>query len=259
MSNEIIYPQFMPYVYLGIKPDTDEFYWGSRWANATKHKRTPECNFIHFYRTSAPEITAIFDSFDWFIFEEFVEPDDAYDFEQLCIFEDWDNPLILNKVCHYGAKARFRPDTKSQKLAETTMAKINPETGTSIKQDAHKKSVNTKSIINPETGTSIYCVTGKKFGHTMAVINPETGTSIAQDSAKKAATTTSAINPKTGNTFAKDSNKLGVATMRLVNPETGFTYKEEQNMRTVLANRKVDPVTGLNRLEQRKLSRVLLV
>ena len=36
--------------------------------------------------------------------------DDAYDIEQLLIYENWNNPLLLNETCYYG-KRRFHRKT----------------------------------------------------------------------------------------------------------------------------------------------------
>ena len=100
-----------PYVYRLDNPITGEIYIGYRKANKLpSHLDLPE------YKTSAPEVRNIFEHFEWTIVAEFFDGDDAYDFEQLSIFEEWNNPLLLNMSCYHG-KGRFRnkghsPETK---------------------------------------------------------------------------------------------------------------------------------------------------
>ena len=94
-----IYPSttVRPYVYMGIDLITREFYIGYREAN-TK----PSHIDLFEYRTSSDPIKLRFDQMIWSILAEFEIGNDAYDFEQLSIFENWDNPLLLNQHCSYG-------------------------------------------------------------------------------------------------------------------------------------------------------------
>lgn len=99
-----IYPstQVRPYVYFGYNPTTGEFYIGYREAN-----NKPSHIDLFEYRTSSKTVEPMFDQMIWTILAEFDLGDDAYDFEQLSIYENWNNPLLLNDVCYYG-KARFK-------------------------------------------------------------------------------------------------------------------------------------------------------
>lgn len=92
----------LPYVYRLDNPITGEFYIGYRRANTL-----PSHLDIPTYKTSAPKITNTFEIFEWKILAEFYDGDDAYDHEQLIIYKNWDNPLLLNESCYYG-KERFR-------------------------------------------------------------------------------------------------------------------------------------------------------
>ena len=100
-----IYPstQVRPYVYFGIHKVTKEIYLGYREAN-TKSSHID----IFEYRTSSKVVNPFFDEYDWYILAEFFNGNDAYDFEQQLIFENWNNPLLLNVNCRYGSKSRFK-------------------------------------------------------------------------------------------------------------------------------------------------------
>lgn len=75
------------------------------------------------YRTSSKIVNTNFDDYNWVIFAEFTTGEDAYDFEQELIYENWGNPLLLNESCHYG-KARFRSDNKGIKKSESHKEKL---------------------------------------------------------------------------------------------------------------------------------------
>lgn len=95
-----------PYVYR-IDHPSGEFYIGSRSAN----KVPAEADFGLVYKTSTKKLSHPFEEYNITIVAEFYLPTgakDAYDFEQLTIFENWNNPLLVNERCHYGSKARFR-------------------------------------------------------------------------------------------------------------------------------------------------------
>jgi len=91
-----IYPfpstKVRPYVYFGYNPVTGEFYIGYREAN-TK----PSHLDLFEYRTSSKIVQPFFDQMIWTILAEFENGDDAFDFEQRLIGENWNNSLLLNK------------------------------------------------------------------------------------------------------------------------------------------------------------------
>ena len=121
-----IYPstKVRPYVYFGYNPITGEFYIGYREAN-TK----PSHIDLFEYRTSSKAVEPIFDQMVWTILAEFDLGNDAYDFEQLSIYENWDNPLLLNETCFYEKK-RFKRKkggsswSKGKTFSEDHCAKI---------------------------------------------------------------------------------------------------------------------------------------
>jgi len=92
-----------PYVYQITHPVTGEFYVGYRYAN----KVAASEDFGHIYKTSSKNLSHPFGEYTHAILAEFftnTASDDAYDFEQLTIFENWNDPLLLNQMCHYGKK-----------------------------------------------------------------------------------------------------------------------------------------------------------
>lgn len=98
----------VPYVYYGIHKETKQFYIGYK-----KNNKEPSSeNLGNQYKTSSKKVKPIFDEFDWHIVAEFINPDriqaakDAYAAEQLMIYENWGNPLLLNKSC-YHSKEQF--------------------------------------------------------------------------------------------------------------------------------------------------------
>lgn len=120
----------LPYVYICKHKETGQFYIGSRSRNVSlgreSHLDMP------LYKTSSTLVKPNFDKFEWTILAEFFDAHDAYDFEQFLINECWHDPLILNKVNHYG-KARFRRDNppkwtleSRQKLSASVKGKKKP-------------------------------------------------------------------------------------------------------------------------------------
>lgn len=94
----------MPYVYLGIHKITKEFYIGYREANTI-----PSHLDLFKYRTSSTIVEPNFNEYDWYIVAEFYNGDDAYDFEQQLIYENWRDPLLLNEQYRLRhGKKRFK-------------------------------------------------------------------------------------------------------------------------------------------------------
>ena len=114
MTSTSIYSN-LPYVYRLDNPITGEIYIGYREANKLpSHEDLPK------YRTSSKYVEPRFEEFNWTILAEFFNGEDAYDFEQLSIHENWDNPLLLNRNCNYGKK-RWKTDDH---LSEKTKLKM---------------------------------------------------------------------------------------------------------------------------------------
>lgn len=88
----------LPYVYKCVHKLTGHFYIGFRCKNLI-----PSYQDILIYRTSSTYVNPHFDEFVIQIIAEFFNMQDAYDFEQLLIYENWKHPLLLNKSCYYGS------------------------------------------------------------------------------------------------------------------------------------------------------------
>jgi hypothetical protein len=110
----------MPYVYIGINNLTKQFYIGSRYKNVKLN--LPSHEDLPKYKTSSKIIKPIFSDFTWYILAEFFNENDAYDFEQQLIFENWDNPLILNENCFYNKK-RFKASPVMSKSHKENISK----------------------------------------------------------------------------------------------------------------------------------------
>lgn len=94
--------QALPYVYKGVNPSTGEFYIGSR----VNNKDSFELDLPK-YRTSSKLVKPRFDEFEWSLLMEFSNKSCAVDYEQYMIYQEWGNPLMLNRSCTYGHKKRF--------------------------------------------------------------------------------------------------------------------------------------------------------
>ena len=107
----------VPYVYVCIHRETNEFYIGYRRSN-----KLPSNEDFPLYKTSSKLINPNFDEYNYFIIAEFFNSDDAYDFEQRLIYENWDNPLLLDKSCFFNKK-RFR-NTKGYKQKKKSFRSV---------------------------------------------------------------------------------------------------------------------------------------
>lgn len=93
----------VPYVYICTHLQTKEFYIGYREANTLpSHLDLPE------YRTSSKVVHPFFENYEWLIVAEFMNGEDAYDFEQKLIQENWGDPLLINKQYRVNGTKKFR-------------------------------------------------------------------------------------------------------------------------------------------------------
>ena len=95
----------LPYAYICTHKETNQFYIGYREKNVKlnipSHLDLPE------YKTSSTTVRPDWGNYTWTIVAEFFDPSDAYTFEQQLIYDNWDNPLLLNGHCNIG-KNQFR-------------------------------------------------------------------------------------------------------------------------------------------------------
>lgn len=109
----------MPYVYMCIHKTTKQFYIGYREANTI-----PSNIDLPKYKTSSKFVRPIFQEFYWYIIAEFFNGNDAYDFEQRLIEQNFNNDLILN--CQYvkSGNGKFKSNKKDEKCKKRLSAII---------------------------------------------------------------------------------------------------------------------------------------
>lgn len=163
MTSTTIYTseKVLPYVYKVTHKTTEQFYIGYRESNKVpSHLDLPK------YKTSSKNIFSLFDEFSYTIIAEFFNGSDAYDYEQKLIYDNWNDPLILNKNCrHNGKQFRLSHHTEETKnkisksrygMKFTELHKIN--IGLSSKgrsgywKDKNLSSAHIKSLIDNHKG-----------------------------------------------------------------------------------------------------------
>jgi hypothetical protein len=132
----------VPYVYICTHKETNQFYIGYRMANVKlnipSHLDLPE------YKTSSTTIRPDFSNYTWTIVAEFFDPSHAYTFEQQLIYDNWENPLLLNDHYNLG-KNQFRTsgpisDEHRKKLSDAKKGKPSDRKGKPI-SDEHRKKI----------------------------------------------------------------------------------------------------------------------
>jgi hypothetical protein len=143
----------LPYVYMGIHRETKQFYIGSR---TSKHLKLPPEQDILKYKTSSKIVKPIFDEFDWFIIAMFFDRNDAYAFEQELIYENWNNPLILNKSCHHNAVSHFIAPEHNPRSEEVKKSISNKMKGRKLSKETRMKIADSKiGELNYNYGTQL--------------------------------------------------------------------------------------------------------
>jgi hypothetical protein len=94
----------LPYVYKLIHKITGQFYIGFRKANKIYSNQ----DIGVFYFSSSAVVNKLgFENFNIDIIAEFFKPEDAYEFEQNLIKENFKDQLILNKRHHADSNANY--------------------------------------------------------------------------------------------------------------------------------------------------------
>ena len=92
-----------PYVYVCTHKITGYYYIGYRSANLV-----PSDIDLPTYKTSSLVVKPDFENYNWQILAEFFDGNDAYDFEQQLINENWNDPLLLNEQHRHQCNGRFK-------------------------------------------------------------------------------------------------------------------------------------------------------
>ena len=135
MKNNLSTP--LPYVYLCKHNKTGQFYIGYREKNVQLGLTSAED--LPIYRTSSKIVNPNFHEYSWTIVSEFENGNDAIDFEQKLIFENWGDPLLLNKSCRYKSKNRFKSKKGSDVSKETRDKIIAANTGRKRSEETKRK------------------------------------------------------------------------------------------------------------------------
>lgn len=125
----------LPYVYKLTHKETDQFYIGYRCSN----KVIAEEDIGYRYHTSSKVIKSIgIDKFDIEIIAMFFKAEDAYEFEQNLIKENFSGPLCLNRNYNVNGTAKY--NTTGMKLTEETKQKMSvSRLGKKISEETKKK------------------------------------------------------------------------------------------------------------------------
>lgn len=141
-----------PYVYICTHTETGEFYIGYREQNVKLGLHANED--LPNYRTSSTKVNPRFQEFTWIIVSEFDDGDAAYEYEQQLIYENWNDPLLLNESCYHGKRSFKRTgpcsDETKRKIGNANKIKLTGIT----RSDEFKKKIseaNKGKTISQET------------------------------------------------------------------------------------------------------------
>jgi len=113
------------YVYKISFKKTNEFYIGGR---STKINPKLDLGIKYFSSSKTIEKLISIEGVNNFTFEviknNFPFWKDAYDYEQSLIFDNWGNPLLLNKSCYYGKKDFGVISNESKKIISNKSIKM---------------------------------------------------------------------------------------------------------------------------------------
>ena len=154
--------KILPYVYKLTHKETGEFYIGVRYGNTYP----AQLDLGIRYKSSSKIVKPKFDEFTYEILAEFLDKEDAIDFEQKLIEENWKDPLILNKAIQVTKTFRCKghseetrkkmseskkgkvPNNKGKKLSEETRQKIGEASSLRKHSEVSKEKMRQKAIGN---------------------------------------------------------------------------------------------------------------
>lgn len=198
----------LPYVYKLIHKETGKFYIGSRTSKAIDN--LPEID-IALYKSSSSVVKSMgFENFDVEILAIFFDPLEAYKFEQLLIHENFNDPNIINNVCHHDKK-EFRNTTKTS--------------GSTGMHHMHNVTLN-KSIMVTKERVSIFEMQGYRLGqsdiHNQRLRDSITGRTLSLETKKKMSITRK-------NKPKSDSHKNNIA--KAMKGKNSYEHSKEQRLR----------------------------
>ena len=125
----------VPYVYICTHKETNQFYIGYRMANVKLN--TPSHLDLPEYKTSSTKVRPDWENYTWTIVAEFFDSSHAYTFEQQLIFDNWENPLLLNERYHLGEHKQFRNSGPSPRKGTTLSAETKQKMSDAKKGKTH--------------------------------------------------------------------------------------------------------------------------
>jgi hypothetical protein len=172
----------VPYVYICTHKTTYEFYIGYREKNVSLHR--PSNIDLPIYRTSSQYVKYRFEEFNWVIIAEFLDGSSAYDFEQLLIQENWENPLLVNQQFHTGKITQFRNNGHSEDTKQKMRKPKPPRT------EEHCRNISNGKLgkkLSPKTEEHCRNISNGKLGKKRSIVHyrPHTPETKAKISASK--------------------------------------------------------------------------
>ena len=127
----------MAYTYKLTHKLSGQFYFGSRQVNVLSPKED-----LPIYQSSSKIVKEIgFENFEWEILAEFDSGDDAYDYENRLIKENFRNHLILNRHYRSDGKSRFKRSGPHSNETKSKMSKSKRGKKIGPMSNDHKKKI----------------------------------------------------------------------------------------------------------------------
>lgn len=152
----------LPYVYKLTHLTTKEFYIGVRWGN-----KVPSSEDLgKKYFSSSLQTKPRFQEFAAEVIAEFIDKEDAIDYEQKLITEHWGDPLLLNKAIQVSKTFRCTGHTQEtkNKMSAAKRGKPPNNKGTTL-SDETKQRIREKALLYRHTPESIEKIREKAMGN----------------------------------------------------------------------------------------------
>lgn len=160
--------KILPYVYKLTHKITSEFYIGVRWANIYPSGLDLGIR----YKTSSKHVKPRFEEFNYEIVAEFFNHEDAIDFEQQSIEENWNDPLLLNKAIQVTKKFRCTGHSEKTKEKMSAAKKGKPPNNKGKKlSDETKGKIKQKSLLRRHTEETKAKMSINKIGNKNGIGN----------------------------------------------------------------------------------------
>jgi len=152
----------LPYVYKLTHKETNEFYIGVRYGNTYPANLDLGIR----YKSSSKVVKPRFGEFNYEVLAEFFDKEDAIDFEQHLIEENWSDPLILNKAIQVTKTFRCKGHTEEtkKKMSASKKGKLPNNKGKKLSEEAKQK-IRERSLLYRHSAESIDKIRQKALGN----------------------------------------------------------------------------------------------